>query len=439
MRVYIIFCNDIVLIYPLNSIIALHSTVFSEISFMKLYIKIFLGLVAGVLFGLFAGSFVPYIEFLGTIFIRLITMVVIPLVFASLVLGTASLGNIKQLGRIGLKTFLYYTITTAIAISIGLMLANVLEPGAGMDAEVRSSLMQNFEGIAKEKIANSKDKNVIDMLVSIIPTNPIAAMASNDMLGLIFFSISLGIAITYIPEEKSKGFINGIQVLNDAVVHLVHLIMKFAPYGVFALMASVVAKFGVDILFTLLNYSLVVTLGLVIHILFTYGLSIRFLGKVSPLFFFKNMREVLLLAFTTSSSNATLPLNMDTVNEKFGVPAKISSFVLPLGATINMDGTALYQGVAAVFIAQVYGIDLTLTDQLMILLTATMASVGAAGIPGAGLITLTVILQTIGIPVEGIALILGVDRVLDMCRTVVNVSGDASCALYIAQSEKGKV
>lgn len=405
---------------------------------MKLYIKIFLGLVAGVLFGLLAGSFVPYIEFLGTIFIRLITMVVIPLVFASLVLGTASLGNIKQLGRIGLKTFLYYTVTTAIAIAIGLFLANMLQPGAGMDAEVRSSLMQNFEGIAKEKISSSKDKNVVDMLVSIIPTNPIAAMASNDMLGLIFFSISLGIAITYIPEEKSRGFLNGIQVLNDAVVQLVHLIMKFAPYGVFALMASVVAKFGVDILFTLLNYSLVVTLGLVIHVLFTYGLSIRFLGKVSPLFFFKNMREVLLLAFTTSSSNATLPLNMETVNEKFGVPAKISSFVLPLGATINMDGTALYQGVAAVFIAQVYGIDLTLVDQLMILLTATMASVGAAGIPGAGLITLTVILQTIGIPVEGIALILGVDRILDMCRTVVNVTGDASCALFVAESEKGK-
>jgi Na+/H+-dicarboxylate symporter len=201
-------------------------------------------------------------------------------------------------------------------------------------------------------------------------------------------------------------------------------------------MAVVVAKFGVDILFTLLNYSLVVFLGLVLHILITYSFSVRVLGKRNPIAFLRDMREVMILAFSTSSSNATLPVNMDNCTEKFGVSPKVSSFVLPLGATINMDGTALYQGVAAVFIAQVYGIDLTIGDQLMIILTATMASVGAAGIPGAGLITLTVILQTIGIPVEGIALILGVDRILDMCRTVVNVTGDASCAIYVSESEK---
>jgi Na+/H+-dicarboxylate symporter len=403
---------------------------------MKLYTKIFIGLLAGIVFGLVAGDFALYVEFLGTIFIRLITMVVVPLVMASLILGTASLGNIKQLGRIGLKTFIYYTITTAIAITIGLSLANVLQPGSGMDESAKQALMENYQGIAKEKVLSAKDTSVIDMLVRIIPTNPFASMANNDMLGLIFFSLSLGIALTYLPSDKTRGFLNGIQTLNDAVVELVHLIMKFAPFGVFGLMAVVVAKFGVDILFTLLNYSLVVFLGLVLHILITYSFSVRVLGKRNPIAFLRDMREVMILAFSTSSSNATLPVNMDNCTEKFGVSPKVSSFVLPLGATINMDGTALYQGVAAVFIAQVDGIDLTIGDQLMIILTATMASVGAAGIPGAGLITLTVILQTIGIPVEGIALILGVDRILDMCRTVVNVTGDASCAIYVSESEK---
>ncbi len=403
---------------------------------MKLYTKIFIGLLAGIVFGLVAGEYALYVEFLGTIFIRLITMVVVPLVMASLILGTASLGNVKQLGRIGLKTFLYYTITTAIAITIGLSLANLLQPGSGLDEASKQILLENYQGIAQEKISSSQDTSVVDMLVRIIPTNPFASMANNDMLGLIFFSLSLGIALTYLPSEKTRGFLNGIQTLNDAVVELVHLIMKFAPYGVFGLMAVVVAKFGVDILFTLLNYSLVVFLGLFLHILITYSLSVRILGKRNPISFLRDMREVMILAFSTSSSNATLPVNMDNCTEKFGVSPKVSSFVLPLGATINMDGTALYQGVAAVFIAQVYGIDLSLGDQLMIILTATMASVGAAGIPGAGLITLTVILQTIGIPVEGIALILGVDRILDMCRTVVNVTGDASCAIYVSESEK---
>ena len=405
---------------------------------MKLYLKIFIGLILGIGFGLIAPDFVQYVEFIGKIFIRLITMVVVPLVFLSLVLGSASLGNIKQLGRIGVKTFLYYTATTAVAIAIGLFLANVLEPGVGMNDVARQELLVNFEGLAKDKISSAKENSIIDLVVNIIPTNPIAAMANNDMMGLIFFSLSLGVALTYIPGEKTKSVLNALQVLNDAVVELVNLIMKFAPYGVFALMASVVSKFGVDILLTLVKYSFVVLLGLITHIFVTYGISVKVLGKMNPFSFFKNMKEVMLLAFSTSSSNATLPLNMQNCKEQFGIPTHVSSFVLPLGATINMDGTALYQGVAAVFIAQVYAIDLTLGDQLTILLTATMASIGAAGIPGAGLITLTIILQTIGIPVEGIALILGVDRILDMCRTVVNVTGDASCALFISKTEAAK-
>jgi Na+/H+-dicarboxylate symporter len=277
---------------------------------------------------------------------------------------------------------------------------------------------------------------VIDVLLRIIPTNPIRAMADGDMLGLIFFSLALGIALTYLPSSRSQPVIDFLDGLNEAIIQLVHLIMKVAPYGVFALMAAVTGRFGFPILITLIKYALVVLVGLVIHGGGVYSLLVRTLGGMSPLRFFRGMREAQLVAFSTSSSNAALPFNMKCCQENLGVPKEITSFVLPLGATINMDGTALYQGVAAVFIAQVYGLPLTMIDQLMIVLTATLASIGAAGVPGAGIVTLTLVLQTIGIPLEGIALILGVDRILDMCRTVVNMTGDATCAVFIARTEK---
>lgn len=404
---------------------------------MKLYAKIIIGMFAGVAFGFLLGPNAVWVEPLGKIFIRLITMVVAPLIMASLILGTASLGSLKKLGRIGGKTVVYYLLTTALSITIGLTLANFFKPGADLDETVKAKILQNYQGVTEEQIARAANKaNPLDMVLNIVPTNPIAAMANGDMLGLIFFSLALGIALTYLPKSRAQPVLTFLDGLNEAIIQLVHLIMKFAPYGVFGLMAAVVAKFGFRILLTLIEYSFVVILGLVLHCVVVYSLSVRFLGGWNPVRFFKAMRSAQLIAFSTSSSNATLPVNMKCCEENLHVPREICSFVLPLGATINMDGTALLQGVAAVFISQVYGIPLMLSDQLLILLTATLASVGAAGIPGAGIITLTLILQTIGIPLEGIGLILGVDRILDMCRTVVNITGDASCAVFIARTEK---
>lgn len=407
---------------------------------MKIYTKISIGLIAGVLFGLLLGPRAVVIEPIGKAFIRMITMVVVPLVFASLVVGTASLGSIKRLGRIGIKTISYYLITTAIAVSIGLLLANAIQPGAGLDERVKAKLLQEYQQSSRDQLdkAMANKPSVIDVLLRIIPTNPLRSMADGDMLGLIFFSLALGIALTYLPVARSQPVVNFFDGLNEAIIQLVHLIMKVAPYGVFALMAAVTGRFGYSILFSLLKYALVVLIGLALHLGGTYSLSLRLLAKMNPLKFFRGLRDAQLVAFSTSSSNAALPVNMKCCQENCGVPKEITSFVLPLGATINMDGTALYQGVAAVFIAQVYGLSLTVVEQLTIVLTATLASIGAAGVPGAGIVTLTLVLQTIGIPLEGLALILGVDRILDMCRTVVNMTGDATCSAFIARSERNR-
>jgi Na+/H+-dicarboxylate symporter len=410
---------------------------------MKLYTKIIIGMIAGVAFGLLAKQFgfgpraAAWVEPLGKIFIRLITMVVVPLVVASITLGTASLGSLKKLGRIGAKTFAYYMVTTALAITIGLTLANLVKPGAGLDENVKAQLLQDYQATAQEQITKSAGRSKpIDLLLNIVPTNPIKAMAEGEMLGLIFFSLALGIALTYLPVARSQPVLNFLDGVNEAIIQLVHLIMKFAPFGVFGLMAAVVGKFGFDILLTLLKYSLVVLVGLALQMLLVYTFSVRFLGGLHPIHFFKGMRPAHLIAFSTSSSNATLPVNIQCCEENLGLPKEICSFVLPLGATINMDGTALLQGVVAVFIAQVYGISLTFNDQMVIMLTATLASVGAAGVPSAGIVMLAMILQPIGLPLEGIGLILGVDRLLDMCRTVVNITGDATCAAFIARSER---
>ncbi len=399
---------------------------------MKLYTKITIGLIAGIVFGLVLGPKAIWIEPFGKAFIRLITMVVVPLIFASLVVGTASLGSLNRLGRIGGKTIMYYLLTTALAVSIGLALANIIQPGSGLDPMVKDQLLTQYQGPAQTQI---EKPGIGELLLRIIPTNPIRAMADGDMLGLIFFSLALGIALTYLPKTKSGPVIRGLDGLNEAIIQLVHLIMKVAPYGVFALIAAVTGRFGFSILLTLFKYTAVVLLGLLLHMGIVYSASVKILGRISPLHFFKSMRPAQIVAFSTSSSNAALPVNMRCCQENLGVSQEITSFVLPLGATINMDGTALYQGVATFFIAQVYGIPLDLTDQLIIVLTATLASIGAAGVPSAGIVTLTLVLQTIGIPLEGIGLILGVDRILDMCRTVVNMTGDATCAVFIQRTE----
>ena len=414
---------------------------------MQLYTKILIGLVAGGVFGGVANYFqiemlisvFSQLEVLGTAFINLITMIVIPLVVASLLVGTASLGNLRKLGRIGGKTLAYYMTTTAIAVTIGLGLANLLKPGAGIADSTRDELATRYGGAALERmeVANQAP-GWVETLLSIIPRNPVQAAAEMDLLSLIFFTICFGAALTVIQDDRRDAVLEFFHGINDASMTLINWIMELAPYAVFVLIAAVVSNFGLDLLQSLLMYTGVVVLGLAMHGFGTYGLILRFVARLNPLLFYRRIAAVPLLAFSTSSSNATLPLTIETSEEKLGVSKEVASFVLPLGATINMDGTALYQAVAVLFIAQIYGIDLGFAEQLVIVLTATLASVGAAGVPSAGIITLIIVLNSVGMGEHvqaGIALILGVDRILDMIRTSVNVTGDLSCSAVIAQTE----
>jgi Na+/H+-dicarboxylate symporter len=403
---------------------------------IKLHTKIFIGLILGVVVGLVFGEKALIIEPVGTIFLRLITMIVVPLVLVSLMLGTASLGDIRKLGRIGFKTIVYFMITTMIAISIGLVLANIVKPGTGLNEDVKAELYKSYESKAQVSIQNMEEKpSLKDILINVVPTNPVKALIEGNMLQVIFLGLLFGLILTLIKKEKSDMLIKFLDGVNDAIIQVVHIAMKLAPYGVLALIAAVIGQYGVNILVTLLKYSLVVVGGLVIYTISVNSLSLSLLGRMNPLLYFKAVKEAMIIAFSTSSSNAALPVSLECV-EHIGVPREYSSFVIPLGATINMDGTALYQGVAAVFIAQIYGIPLALTEQITIVLMATLASVGAAGVPAAGIITLAMVLTQIGIPLEGIALILGVDRFLDMCRTTTNIIGDMTCSVVIKQTEE---
>jgi proton glutamate symport protein len=414
---------------------------------VQLYTKILIGLVAGVVLGAVANfadivwlqGALQRIEPIGTVFIRLIMMIVVPLVVASLVLGTASLGDIGKLGRLGGKTVLFYLCTTAVAVSIGLLISNVVRPGARIDPATRDAIAATFEGDAASRLQLAETRpSVGETLLNMIPTNPFSAAAQGELLPLILFSIFFGAALSLVAQDRRDtvlGFFSGV---NDAVMVMIDWIMKLAPYAVFALVGAVVSRFGLDLLRSLAVYTLVVGTGLVLHVLITYMTLVKFLGKLNPLDFARRIAEVPLVAFSTSSSSATLPVTMEVAQEKVGISRQTSSFVLPLGATINMDGTALYQAVAVMFIAQIYGFPLGIAEQLTIVLTATLASIGAAGVPSAGIITLILVLQSVGLGAQaqtGIALILGVDRILDMIRTAVNVTGDLTAATVIARSE----
>ncbi len=414
---------------------------------MQLHTKILIGLVAGIVVGAVANlsHIVPFQHFLGsldpigTAFINLITMIVIPLVVASLVVGTASLGDLRKLGRIGGKTLVYYMGTTALAVTIGLVLSNVVTPGSGVDPSTRDAITAKYGGEAATQMnVAAQAPSTTETLLRIIPRNPVKAAADMDLLPLIFFTVLFGAALTVIEEEYRDAVLKFFHGVNEASMTLINWIMKLAPYAVFVLIASVVANFGFDLLKSLLIYTLTVMVGLLLHAFGTYGLILRFLARVSPAKFYKRIAAVPLFAFSTSSSNATLPLTIETAEEELGVSNEVASFVLPLGATINMDGTALYQAVAVMFIAQIYGIPMTLGDQMIIVLTATLASIGAAGVPSAGIITLIIVLNSVGLGAEvqaGIALILGVDRILDMLRTSVNVTGDLTCSTFVARTE----
>jgi len=409
---------------------------------LQLYTKVLIGLLLGVIFGVLANQWgfsvfvFSYIKPIGSAFIKLISMVVVPLVFASLLVGTASLNDIRKLGRIGAKTVAYYLCTTIIAISIGLLLANTLKPGEGLSQEKRTQLTESVSEKEGSQIETAlKKPTITDILLNIIPTNPVKAFVEGKMLQIIFLALMAGICLGLIPSERSRPVINFFEGINELIIQMVHIIMKLAPYGVFALISAVVADFGLGILFVLLKYSLVVIAGLILQVTIVYSSAIKIFSKHKIRTFFRGIRPAQLIAFSSASSSATLPVTMECTEKNLGVPGQIASFALPLGATINMDGTALYQGVSAVFIAQFYGMGLTVPQQLTIVLTAVLASIGTAGAPMAGVITLAIVLKSIGVPLEGIALIMGVERILDMCRTVVNVTGDASCAVVVASSE----
>ncbi len=393
---------------------------------LSLTTKIFIGLALGIVVGLFLQPAPDvastYIKPFGTLFLNMIKLIIVPLVFSSLIVGTCSLDDVRKLGRIGGKTVAYYMLTTAFAVTIGLVLANLTNVGGG------------FSIPTDAKVDATVAPNVIDTLINIIPSNPLKALVEGNMLQIIAFAIIIGIGIIGIGE-KGKVLFNFFDAFAEVTYKIIGAIMRYAPVGVFALITPVVAVNGPAVLLPLLKLILVVYAGCVLHVVITYSTTIKLFAKASPFKFFKGIAPAMVFSFTTASSSGTLPITMKSSEENLGVPKSITSFVLPLGATINMDGTAIYQGICAIFIAQVYGADLSIGAQLTIILTATLASIGTAGVPGAGMIMLGMVLQSVGLPIEGIALIAGVDRILDMARTCVNVTGDASCTVIVSATE----
>ena len=420
---------------------------------IPLYVQIILGLILGLGYSILA-TFQGWINFtedwispFGKIFINSLKLIAVPLVFVSLIVGIASMNNIRTLGKMGGKSIFIYITTTVIAIIIGLVLVNTIQPGKFMSDVTRVKLVEKYSNKTDSKIqvANvTKENGPLQPLIDLVPSNFVTSASDNrNMLQIIFFAVLFGIAMVMIPEYKSNPTRLFFESLNEIILKIVDIIMIYSPIGVFALLAGVVVQvsegdisFAFQILTGLGIYSLTVVLGLAIMIFLVYPIMIKRFAKIDFNTFLKAISPAQLLAFSTSSSAATLPLTMERVEEKLGVSKKVSSFVLPLGATINMDGTSLYQAVAAVFIAQSFNIDLTVADQLAILVTATLASIGSAAVPGAGLVMLTIVLGLFPqIPIEGIGLVFAVDRILDMCRTTVNVTGDASVAAIVAYSE----
>ena len=396
---------------------------------MNLSIKIFIALVLSVVVGLIAGEpALPFINWwiapIGTMFINLIKMMIVPVVFFSLVVGMTSLGDTKKLGRIGAKTVVLYLMTTAVAILIGFSVAGIFSPGTGL------SLTSDAAVKVKEA------PGLMQVLVAMIPANPIDAMAKAQILPVIVFSLFVGIGIVHVGGERAQLLMKFFDAAAEVSYKIIGIVMQFAPIGVFALLLPVVAKNGPAVLLPLMSVIGCVAIGCLIHAVVVYSSLARVWGGHTPMEFFRGMSEAMMIAFTTCSSAAALPINMKNCQEKLGVSREVSSFVLPLGATINMDGTALYMGVCSLFIANVFGVDLTMGQMLMIILTGTLASIGTAGVPGAGLIMLAMVLQTAGLPLEGLALVAGIDRVLDMFRTCLNITGDGAVTIVMDQEEK---
>lgn len=416
----------------------------------KILIGMILGVLTGVLFSNIEGGkeiIQDWIKPFGKIFINSLKLIAVPLILASLIKGVSDLKDISKLSKMGLRTIVLYIFTTVIAVSIGLILVNMIKPGSSISDETRKELVQNYaeNAVKYKKVAEKqKDNGPLQALVDLVPQNIVKAASNNrNMLQVIFFAVFFGIGLILIEEKKAKTVKDFFDGFNEVILKMIDLIMLAAPYGVFALLAALVVESpSVDLFKALGWYALTVVLGLALMVVF-YNVLIAIFAKKSPSFFMKGIAPAQLLAFSTSSSAATLPVTMERVTEHLGVDEEVSSFVLPIGATINMDGTSLYQAVAAVFIAQAFGMDLSLTQQLGIIVTATLASIGSAAVPGAGMVMLIIVLQQAGIPEAGLALIFAIDRPLDMCRTTVNVTGDATVAMMVAKSvgklEKPKV
>ena len=397
----------------------------------QIFIGLFLGLLVGIVFNLFVPS--SYIkdtilvngifDVLGQGFIRLMQMLVVPLVFFSLVTGAMSMGDTKKLGKIGVKTLVFYLFTTALAITLALLLASFIKPGVGIDLSKVSQAAQADP---------AKAVSIKDTVLNLIPTNPIQAMAEGNMLQIIFFALLVGIILANLGE-KAHNVANIFEEFNDIMMDMTMIVMKFAPIGVFALITKTFATLGLSAIFSMLKYMLTVVLGLILQLFLVYMVLLTIFAKANPFKFLKKFFPVLGFAFSTSSSNATVPMNINKL-EELGVSRKISSFTIPLGATINMDGTAIMQGVAVVFAANAYGMQLTPQNFLTVIAAATLASVGTAGIPSVGLITLSMVFNSIGLPISAIAMIMGIDRILDMIRTAINITGDAVCTVIVANS-----
>ncbi len=416
---------------------------------LALHWKILIGMALGVVFGLIMSNFdfgkdfiSDWIKPFGTIFINSLKLIAIPLILASLVKGISDLKDISKLSQMGGATIATYMITTVIAVSIGLIVVNVIKPGDSISEETRIELISAYESDADQKrevAATTKNSGPLQALIDVVPSNIVYAASNNkNMLQVIFFAILFGISMILIPPDKSRPIKEFFDSLNEVILKIIDLIMSFAPYGVFALLATLIVEAPKwDLLKSLLLYSMTLILGLSVLIIL-YVLIVKVFTGKDPNYFLKGILPAQLVAFSTSSSAATLPVTMDRVHNHLGVKEEVSSFVLPIGATINMDGTALYQAIAAVFIAQTFGLDLSLGAQLGIILTATLASIGAAAVPSAGIIVLVIVLSQAGIPEAGLALIFAVDRPLDMCRTVVNITGDATVSMLVDKLIKKK-
>lgn len=400
--------------------------------------QIFISLIAGAIIGVLIHYFLPDSSFknqilingilhiIGQGFIRLMQMLVVPLVFCSLICGSMTIGDTRTLGKVGVKTIVFYIFTTALAVCVALSIACLINPGIGV----------NLENISKADIStNTQATSIIDTLLNIIPKNPIEALATGDMLPIIVFALFIGIMLAKLGSRTKtvSAFFNE---FNDIMMEMTMSIMRIAPIGVFCLISKTFAGIGFSAFFPMIKYMLSVILALAIQCFVIYQILLLVFTKLNPIKFIKKFFPVMTFAFTTATSNSTIPLSIDTLEKKIGVSRKISSFTIPLGATINMDGTSIMQGVAVIFIAQVYNIDLTLGDLATVVLTATLASIGTAGVPSVGLITLAMVLNSVGLPTEGIALIMGIDRILDMLRTAVNITGDAVCTTIVAHQEK---